>query len=185
MSKRIKPKSSKRAPRPRIVEAARERFARTFDLAADSTGSCLYWAATIIVVAAEHGVRLAPQAGSASWRIVPDAEDDGVCATHFSYVWEGETGMRLHDDGTVTLPEIHVWAGDPKRQEIVDLSTGFQPTQCLVTAGMEWRTPHPPAYVWCRPDRLPCGIYEPNREATLFAASLMERDLFAQLRRTR
>ena len=175
MKKRRTPKlPRKRDLREVIVAETRVRMDR-YGLAKRSTGGCLYWAATVVAVAHQHRLRLIPQAGMACWARVPPELDDGVMNTHFSYEWQG-----LGDDLTRSriaqglLPEVHVWAADPKRLEIVDLTTGFQAEQCLRMTGEPWLTPPLPAYVWTGKDGLPEGtIYRPDRDATEMAVQLM------------
>ncbi len=154
------------------------------------------------------GVRLVMQAGSAQFRRLPPHLDDGKpeTATHFSYMWsppvrsnasswlnvythpDGST-MQARPDGLierpgadgkpfVCLPEMHVWAADPERQELVDLSTKFLPTLCQKTLGVPggprvWQDATPPDYVWCTYDKLPPDWrYAPDRDATILAHRL-------------
>lgn len=179
MAKKIKPKPGAR--RAQLVAEARELFRRSFDHDEDSSGICLYMAACIIKVAHRRGLRLIPQAGSASWQIVPEHMDDGVSATHFSYVWTGDFTVPYVEAG-LSLPEMHVWAADPARNEIVDLTAGLQPAQCKRTTGMSWHMPPPPDFVWHRGTKLPCGIYEPNMEATRYAVDMMANHVVPFLR---
>jgi len=165
-----------RALKKRIVRetqaAMRSRYA------GPAHAACLYWAANVIQIASRYGVRLIPQAGSASWARVPLAEDDGVIATHFSYEWQGidAAPTRAAIDAGV-LPELHVWAADPRAMEIVDLTTGYQALQCVERIGLEWRTPPLPAWLWAGRAGLPEGtVYRPAEDATRFVVGLITRN---------
>ena len=135
---------------------------------------CLFHAIGVVSIAAHHGIRLLPQAGSAFWRRVPEELDDGEVPTHFGYQWCG-----MEDLGTIArlatdqMPEMHVWAGDPERQHIVDLTTRYVPAQCKETAGMEWLSPPLPDFAWG--DAL--GAYTPDLAATKLAIELYGKEL--------
>lgn len=141
-------------------------------------GSCLYWSATAIAVAAKLGIRLIMQAGTANFRRLPPHLDDGAptTLTHFSYEWSGAAPPLDHPavqlalkTGKRVLPEMHVWAADPARQEIVDLTTRFLPEMCERTAGLEWLEDAPPRFLWQGNPLPPGWSYTPNREATFLA----------------
>jgi hypothetical protein len=138
--------------------------------------ACLYLTMATIACAKQRGVRLLLQAGSMHWRAVPEELDDGISPTHFAYVW-GSTRTMAHQFVARHrhLPEIHVWAVDPVRRELIDASTYGFPTACEQTAGMKWRGPKPPDFLWAKGDSLPDGAsYEPNMEACLFAADMVD-----------
>jgi hypothetical protein len=135
-------------------------------------GRGLHLASAIVAVAAANGTRLVLQAGSMRWRRLPVEEDDGVVPTHFSYEWEQPSfgHARWFVEAYGCLPEVHVWAGDPERQEIVDLSTGTFPEACAALADIEWRTERPPSELWCRVAATHDNAqYEVNHDATMFA----------------
>lgn len=141
---------------------------------------CLYWTAGVCLAAHANGLRLIPQAGTSSWRRLPEALDDGVVGTHFSYQWDGyddERVQRALDAGM--LPEMHVWAADPKRNEVVDATTRFLPRQCEQTAGLPWLMPEPPKYLWGGPSAIwqLDALYVPDADATKLALDLMDREL--------
>lgn len=135
-------------------------------------GACLYLAMASIIAAKRRGIVLVPQAGTAAfWRMGDDFVDDGVTNTHFSYVWSGGVPDKRVVDLTAMPVEIHVWAGDPTRNEIVDLSTGGIPRACVEVGQHTWEAPAPPDYLWGR--SLPGGwAYDANAEATLFAVEV-------------
>lgn len=114
--------------------------------------ACLVWGGLTWWVLSEHGYDAYLQAGTASWRRVPDEQDDGVCPLYFSYVWEPGEPMTLLALLDGRMPEMHVWAGiqhhDPKRNEIVDLTVGYQPQQCMEMIGQDWQMPHPRPGDW-------------------------------------
>jgi hypothetical protein len=145
------------------------------------------------------GVRLVLQAGTAQFRRLPPHLDDGKpeTSTHFSYMWapavlrHGIPHYTLpsgslcpaRPDGLITrpgpdgarlcLPEMHVWAADPERQEVVDLSTFALATQCAKVLGAPWLDAPPPDYMWCPYSALPDDWhYAPDRAATLLAYRL-------------
>lgn len=143
-------------------------------------GSCLYWTMAVIEAAAQRGLRLIPQAGTAVFRRLPPHLDDGAetTLTHFSYVWQPGSGgsLMVLPGGRAVLPEMHVWAADPARGEIVDLSTRHVAEMCRETTGMEWLEEPPPPFLWAR--ELPAGwSYVPDREATAFAVRCMMAEL--------
>lgn len=175
MAKKIKARGyhlSSTGPAPdkaRIVALAEQLHRDHLVGDAHVPGSCLHWTMAVIDAAARNGLRLIPQAGSASFQRLPRYLDDGAptTLTHFSYEWHGGDVTKL-PDGRLILPEIHVWAADPARGEIVDLSTRHLAEMCETTAGLPWLDVAPPPYLWSR--ELPAGwLYQPNREATELA----------------
>lgn len=152
----------------RIVEEARV-IRGTYGVDADNPGACLYDACAVIEAAKRRGIKLVMQAGSAGWPrlTMGGPHDDGVCSTHFSYKWEWPAAQIALSKGN--LPEMHVWAGDPSRQELVDISTRFWPEQCKTIIGEEWPEEEPPDFFWGGP-KLPAGVYyEPDLQATMLA----------------
>jgi hypothetical protein len=131
-------------------------------------GRCFYWSLTLMGVLLQHGYRALIQAGSMSWPIVPPGQDDGHSPTHFSYEWspwreESQAALSLG-----LLPEIHVWAGLPDQNELLDFATKSLPEQAA-KEGLIWRTPPPPDFLWCGPAELPEGvIYKPDLDAIGF-----------------
>lgn len=180
-----------------IVATAREIFADRYgdEPHGIAGGACLYWAVSAIIAAHMHGRRLVLNAGSAQFRRLPDHLDDGKpdTLTHFAYEWtpphmdplrvpvvDGErvpphltTRPDPHGRMRRCLPEIHVWAGDPATQELVDLSTFALKRQCETTGRMPWLEAEPPDHVWCHVSEIPDGWhYVPSAEATAHAIIL-------------
>jgi hypothetical protein len=131
---------------------------------------CLDWSRMLLKrLRAESGVRAVIQAGSFSWPIVPEDLDDGVSPTHFSYVWEPESTVSRQRFRDGLIPEMHIWVGLPETQEIVDLTTCFLP-ELVVQAGLKWRTPAPPPFLWVTQDELPERVlYKPDKLAIALA----------------
>ena len=150
-----------------VAQAAYDRYRGWYGEEHMGNGSCLYWAQVGCVELWKRGVRALPQAGSMSWPILMpgDPEDDGVRPTHLSYEWgEGGVDSQLAI-GMGALPEVHVWIGIPGTGEIVDFSTRWL-RLAAERLGLEWRTPEPPNYVWCRGEDLPAGVvYQPKLDA--------------------
>ncbi len=132
--------------------------------------ACLYWAGLVCAhLTKVHGIRTILQAGTMQWPCV--AEDDGVSPTHFSYVWEPDSEVTRAMLRLNHMPEMHVWAAVPSRNEIIDLTTRYLVEQAKHRAGLEWSAAPPPDFLWCRADALPAGVrYKPAYEATLWAA---------------
>jgi len=154
----------------RIVALAEQLYRRHLVGDEHVPGSCLYWTMAVIDAAGRNGLRLIPQAGTAAFQRLPAHLDDGAetTLTHFSYEWHGGDGLVALPDGRTVLPEIHVWAADPAKGEIVDLSTRHLAEMCRLSTGMPWLEAAPPRFLWAR--QLPAGWhYAPNREATELA----------------
>lgn len=132
-------------------------------------GRCLFAAWATCVAAHEVlGRRFLLYAGTALWQRVE--RDDGVSPTHFGYKWEAPPGASVMiEEGR--LPEMHVWCGDPKTIEVVDLCAGDFPSHCEQILGLGWEGPRPPDVLWSRADRLPAGaVYDASAEAGRLAA---------------
>lgn len=159
--------------RGQIVQEARALFRAKFSDMDEKSG-CLFLSLCVILVAQKYGLRLVPQAGSASWERVTPEQDDGICNTHFSYVWEPHSPNTQMALLMGLLPEMHVWAADPVAQEIIDLTTGDIPEQCEKLTGMDWPGNRPPDYIWHRGGDFPDGcFYEVDRVATEIAVQYM------------
>jgi hypothetical protein len=126
-------------------------------------GACLVWAMAAMAVLPRFGLKPCIQAGSMSWPMDPNAVPPKP--THFGYEWT--PGQRTSDEGL--MPEIHVWVGLTRSQEIVDFSTSELPAKAKLH-GVAWSGPKPPPFLWVRTKGLPVGVhYRPFRDATLFA----------------
>jgi len=159
-----------------MVLEARHLFRAHFPTVSEQA-ACLYLAPAIISVAKRMGVRLVLQAGSASWRRVSEVDDDGLMATHFSYLWEPHTLRTRMILAQGLMPELHVWAADPERQEIVDLTTGHIPLQCQQLGEMKWLCEPPPDFIWHSGPGIAQldAHYEPTQLATELALELFRR----------
>lgn len=153
--------------RDAIVEEIRAEFARHFD-GPDPAMACLYWSFYACRVLERRGERAIVQVGSASWRCV--AHDDGVSATHFSYVWEPQSQATRERIAAGLMPELHAWVALPLRGELLDVTLGFQPAQAR-RLGVAWSAPEPQAYVWGDQRQLDAlgFLYAPNRLAIAWA----------------
>jgi hypothetical protein len=131
------------------------------------TGRCFFWAMHAVEVIRELGVRAVLQAGSAGWKMIRPEDDDGVCMTHFSYMWSPDDPNSLHAVQFGRMPEMHVWAGIPSEQTLVDMTTGFWPEQAKLLKGFEWKADPPPPYFWGTAQELGenGGFYKPERKA--------------------
>lgn len=144
-----------------IVALARQKLAE-FTTEEEQIGNCLFQTVAVIIAAREHGLDLVLYAGSAHWPV--DATGT------FGFEWDPEhpvSQLRLIQGA---LPEMHVWAGDPRAQEIVDISTAhwraYFDRTCAQVEGWVWTAPDPPAFLWCRPEALPPRVdYRPDRLA--------------------
>ena len=136
---------------------------------------CLYWTGAVLIAAARRGHTFRLQAGTMSWRRLPEAPDDGVVGTHFTYFWEGLDHPKVRAQiAADVLPEMHVWVADPKRMEIIDLTTRYLPQQCEERGGLKWLMPPPPNYVWTGRSGLAkygC-LYQADRDACVLADRL-------------
>lgn len=151
----------------------------------DEQAACLFLTVCVIHVASKHGIRLVPQAGSCFWRRVPIEMDDGAMVTHFGYQWE-LSPRTIFEIKNNRLPEIHVWAGDPITQEVVDLTAGSFPAQCKTLTGEDWFMPLPPSYIWMPGKKALTrydASYEADMQATNVAIEMFKRHL--QERRSR
>lgn len=130
--------------------------------------TCLYHAVFAVEAIRARGVRAILQAGSTSWRCVPDHLDDGVAPNAFSYMWDPEAARHVFEAGG--MPEMHVWAATPRPLAIVDLTTGYFPDQAQRLLGLPWTAPRPPPFVWGEPP--PGCRYEPHEAAVRVALML-------------
>ena len=170
----------------RIVARAREIQQTHFPESIKTTGSCLYATWAVIMAAGEHDIKLRLFAGSAKWRCMDDAHDDGVSAQWFAYQWDpgphtlqiGTTKLSGLSRANATqlihnqMPEMHVWAGDGN--VIVDITTGNWPAQTKAIINRPWLAPRPPDFWWDTAATLPLGAsYEYNTDAMRTAIYLL------------
>lgn len=156
-----------------IVQNARRRALAVLPKEAEGRldGACLFLAVGFMQAFYEWtGVVTLLQAGSASFKMIPDNQDDGVSPNYFSYQFSLAAALPYVARGE--LPEMHCWVGIKETRELVDVSTEFLPDQCKKLSGMDWRTPPPPPFVWdttAALERQRDLIYEPDVEAIKIA----------------
>lgn len=159
-----------------IVKEARKFVSKTFPETKGSVAVCLYLTAGVIAAAGRRGHRLVPQAGTCYWPRVTKKTDNGVEPNVFGYEWSPSEDASRVSMALGGLPEMHVWAGDPKTQEVVDLSTKFFPRQCMKLLEQDWKAPEPPDFFWGPFSELPeLCVYQPDEEATKLAVSLFSK----------
>lgn len=141
--------------------------------------SCAYAALVLQDLAQRrHGLRLVFQAGDALWRRLSEAKDDGVSPTHFGYQWDPTSPLSQQALLEGRMPELHVWLGDPERQEVIDPTSGFFPEQSKRLIGLGWQNKRPPRYLWVHVSEIPDdAFYKPNAQATILAAEVMSSKL--------
>lgn len=153
-----------------------EEIRRRLDFVCQMTGSeesksCLAAAVLTCQVLSEHGQRAVLQAGSMSWPLVTPEQDDGVGATHFSYVWEPDSEETKRRIASRLFPEIHCWAALPDvgGGTIIDVTTRhFQ--ERAKHLNLTWRAAPPPDVLWTDVDHWPRDVvYHPSLSATRFA----------------
>src|SRR5579871_1368651 len=141
----------------------------------DVAASCLPHAYFTLKHLRRLGLDAIIQAGSASWpRILPE-QDDGVCPTHFSYVFEAGHPETLRRLRAHSCPEMHAWVGVRGRGEVVDLTSRYFPVMCRKVIGMDWPGAPPPDFLWTSMRRLPAGVvYRADATANTVACRLLE-----------
>ncbi len=120
----------------------------------------------------EAGYQCLLQAGDCCWPIRTAENDDGISATHFSYMWDPESPRSAVRICEGRLPEIHVWIGmrqvikDKVREPtvLVDFSTGALKEEAEL-AGLSWKAPDPPEWLWA--SELPAGVMYRARMTSL------------------
>jgi hypothetical protein len=155
----------------RIYSAVRGRVENDPSLMSmPSSARCFYYGIWTVEAIRKAGLRVLLQAGSCRWPRIRHEQDDGVCATHFGYVWSPNEAPSQRALRLGVMPEMHVWAADPEANEIIDFSAGFFPEQAKALVGMDWPGDPPPPYLWSGPTTMPRGAqYEPSLDAIKFA----------------
>ena len=139
--------------------------------------SCLYWSMFLLDELFRMGIYAVLQAGSAFWpRVSKETYDtDETCTSHFGYEWNPDELLNAVAKASGMLPEIHVWVGLVVTQEVLDFTTGFWPDNCKQFLRVEWEGVIPPKFFWGRYNDLPELVrYEPCREASIYAAGLID-----------
>ena len=140
----------------------------------DRPGLCLYYAHHTCATLRKHGYQAVIQAGSLQWPRIRHAEDDGVCNSHFAYMWSPQDPASAMSVALGNLPEMHVWVGIVDRQEIVDFTTRYL-KEAASPLG-PWTAADPPSYLWCPANATPDWVvYRPNRDASIYAAVILKR----------
>lgn len=169
-----RPRIVSRGLKKRIVDDAYALAARTFPAFVGRPDMCLMLTGAVLAAAQRRGVRLVLQAGTCYWPRVTPEQDDGVSPNVFGYEWDPNDPKHLATRIAGRMPELHVWAGDPSTNELVDLTTGCFPDQCARLTELAWLAPVPPRWYWGAFDRLPTFTrYEVNEEATRLASNLL------------
>jgi hypothetical protein len=105
-------------------------------------------------------------AGSMSYPRIDMSKDDGIMATHYSYVFEPYSLDTIASIENNMMPEMHVWVTLPDQGEIVDITTCYLKELCENHAGIKWLAPDPPDFIWSR--TLPEHVYyTPDPKAVL------------------
>lgn len=111
------------------------------------------------------------QAGTASFRAVPEAEDNGTEHTHHTFKFAPEDPGSKAQIEKGLLPEIHCWLALRDTREIVDFSTGF----VHLSSRIPWRMPKLPPYIWCKEGNpYPGTIYQPSLTAIKFLLNFIQ-----------
>lgn len=167
----------------RIVAEIRARM-RSFYLGNHIEAACLYWAGIVCdELWSRYHVRTILQAGTMEWPCAAESSDEHA-PTHFGYVWEADSSVTRAMIAQDLMPEMHVWAAIPSRNEIVDVTTCFLIHQAKHRACIDWTAAPPPEFLWVLADQIPHGvIYHPDYEATKLAASMLARSRGRRVRR--
>jgi hypothetical protein len=135
--------------RDKIITEARSIYAKDYGDVPEHKG-CVYWAEAFNQAAAQRGLKAILQAGTAQFQF---RADDGVSATHFSYMFDQQAAIERLSKGL--WPEMHAWNYIPSTGEIVDLSLKYQPEQARRLCGFEWQPEFAlPDYLWMLPEHL-------------------------------
>jgi len=113
-----------------------------------------------------------------SWpKIKLPEEDDGVCNTHFTYLWEPQSPQTRFRISNNQMPEMHVWVILPDRQEILDMTTYYlKMNHDGSMPDSKWTAPDPPDYLWCRYNKLPpYVIYNPYPLAVDYVVQMVRK----------
>jgi len=166
----------------KVYKHARSNLIHFLGTDAETHRVCLFWAYFGLLALARAGLRGVLQAGSCSWIMVPEEEVATADPNSFSMVWDPDDPLSKTAMSEGRLPEMHCWLATtgPKDDyrpadewEIVDLAAGQIP-KMAAEFDLEWRGKLPPQYFWCKQGQMEGCIYEPNREATLFADGLLK-----------
>jgi hypothetical protein len=159
--------------RDKIAETVRDHVRIYWPDLEPRYGSCLHHSLIGLLELQKHGIEAQLQAGSISWPIIHPEDDDGVCNTHFSMMWEPHNPTSMQSVMTGGIPEMHAWLGIPETQTLIDFATHEIKNTCGGVTDLAWNSDDPPDYLWVTGEELPPGvIYRPDMGATKFAYSL-------------
>ena len=137
-------------------------------------GSCLQHTVVGHLELKRRGIETVIQAGSICWPIIKPEDDDGVCNTHFSMMWEPDHPNSVLSTQTGGMPEIHAWLGIVESQELIDFATYQLKDLAKTTAGLEWTGEDPPEYLWTEGSELPGGVrYTPVGDAVEYVHGII------------
>ena len=153
-----------------VMERQQEIFNRLIPKDIQLHRTCFYQtAATILALSTESGGKALVQAGSAFWRAVSPAKDDGIQSTYYGYEYEGWNTPDL-------LPELHcwtIWIPKGKQPIIIDPTVVYLPKAAKIE-GIEWSMPIPEGPLWKRVSQIPKEwIYTADYEATVIINKLI------------
>lgn len=158
--------------KPLIISEAKQIYAAKYAAKIPEHGGCLFWAASFNKAAANNGLDAIIQAGSAQFQF---QADDGVCNTHFAYMFDKTEAIKWMQKGI--LPEMHVWSYLRTTKEIVDLSLKYQAAQAKKLCGYDWDPKFAlPDYIWASPDELKDEriIYRADMAACMLALAYLK-----------
>lgn len=162
-----------RKTKRKLVRAARKLVRRRYP-EVNPAGACVFSGVAIAKLASDAGFPLRLYAGSAFWRGVSPAMDDGISATRFGYQFDPEEARPRYEAGM--LPELHVWAGTTEGV-VVDITTKWWPQRARELADMRWSEPLPPDFFWGHRDELPPETeYVPHPIAQDMVVHLLTQD---------
>lgn len=130
-----------------IIKMARTKVALHKPKSIPLERSCVHHAFFLYKTLFQMGYNAKMKAGSAQFEAVSKEMDDGVSATHYSYIFEPEIGFPLLRAGN--LPECHAWVEYRYRgiKYVVDATTCFLP-KLVESTPIVWSAPSPPDYLW-------------------------------------
>lgn len=174
-----------------LVEEARALYRRLWpdDTRVRDTRACLFHAVALqCLLKSRYDFDTMLQAGTCQWPMLAREDDDGECATHFAYQWNGlgdlQTVMTISEGA---MPEMHVWLGTRNPDTIIDPTTGTWQARAREGGYERWTAPAPPAFLWVTVDELmnmidspyDMGItYLPHLDACKVASMLAGQEIY-------
>lgn len=158
----------------RVIQEALGLMMRRWSAPRIRKGNCLYATYSLMHVLDGHGIHW--QAGSCFWPRLSDYDED-TPDSHFGYKWDYNSQDMRDRINKGELPEVHVWAYLTVEREIVDLTAGEFPEQCLALADLDWPGKKPPKVLWCKLDKLPRGVTYASDVRAIQCVSSFIRDM--------